>query len=68
MDQLLKAMHKGVRHCGKSPAWAREADMDAGRLDALKARLDEAVSGERFEEAVRLRDEIRRLSSGETAC
>jgi protein-arginine kinase activator protein McsA len=42
--------------------------MDAGRLDALKARLDEAVSGERFEEAVRLRDEIRRLSSGETAC
>lgn len=68
MDQLLKAMHKGVRHCGKSPAWAREADMDAGRLDALRARLDEAVSGERFEEAVRLRDEIRRLSSGETAC
>ena len=67
MDNLLKAMHKGVRHTGKVPVWAQgsggqEAVETVDRLAELRAKLDEAVAGERYEEAVRLRDEIRRLT------
>jgi protein arginine kinase activator len=60
MDNLLKAMHKGTSHIGKVPA--RIAASPHSRLPELRAALDEAVAGEHFEDAARLRDEIRRLS------
>lgn len=62
MDNLLKAMHKGTRHSGKVPARAAEQQAPYARIAELRSALDEAVTGEKFEEAARLRDEIRRLS------
>jgi protein arginine kinase activator len=62
MDNLLKAMHgnKGTSHIGKVPS--RSAVPPPSRLPELKAALNEAIAGEKFEDAARLRDEIRRLS------
>ncbi len=62
MDNLLKAMHKGTRHTGKVPARAGLVQSTGPDLEELRAALDEAVKGEQFEEAARLRDEIRRLT------
>lgn len=62
MDNLLKAMHKGIRHTGKVPARAALQPPGAGRLPELRAALEEAVAAEQFEEAARLRDEIRRVT------
>jgi protein arginine kinase activator len=62
MDNLLKAMHKGTRHTGKVPARAGLAQSTGPKLEELRAALDEAVRGEHFEDAARIRDEIRRIS------
>lgn len=40
---------------------AKQAAEKAGPIDALRRRLQEAIAAEEFEEAARLRDEIRRL-------
>ncbi len=102
MDQLLKAMHKGVRHCGRSPQGTQTAAPEPRpftarsatpptppllktapipavdpspeappppvltkelQLHQLHAALASAVEAELFEEAARLRDEIRRIVS-----
>jgi protein arginine kinase activator len=60
MDNLLKAMHKGTRHIGKTPSRGVPVADDA-ELVQLREALAEAVSGERFEEAARLRDRIQQL-------
>jgi protein arginine kinase activator len=62
MDNLLKAMHKGTRHTGKVPSRAGLSQSTGPKLEELRAALEEAVKGEQFEDAARLRDEIRRLS------
>ncbi len=56
---LLAAMHKGTRHAGKVPAAIRERAQSSQTLADLRRALDRAVSAERFEEAARLRDQIR---------
>ena len=95
LDNLLKAMHKDVRHKGKVPAGRRHAIEEAApavettpapavpaapppqppppqkthhpvksleaRLGEMRTALDKAVAEENFEEAARLRDEMRRL-------
>lgn len=61
LQSLLKAMHKGTTHVGKVPARAwRELEV-ASRLKDLRGELDAAVQDENYEEAARLRDEIRRI-------
>ncbi len=63
IEKLLKKIHGIARYTGKSP---KGGTVEGGlRLDALaKARkaLGEAVESENYEEAARLRDEIRRLA------
>lgn len=63
MESLLRAMHKGTKHTGKMPASAGRLQATEDRLADLRETLEEAVTGERFEEAARLRDEIRQLES-----
>ena len=67
INHLLKAMHKGVQHVGKTPAnWhapdpiGSEPRPPANRLGALQQSLKCAVDGEQYEEAARIRDEIKR--------
>lgn len=66
MDNLLKAMHKGTRHIGKVPTGRTETKPPpppAGTsVTEMRAALDAAIASEQFEEAARLRDEIRRVT------
>ncbi len=59
---MLKAMHRGDRHIGKKPSGAEAASRNAAALAELRRKLEEAVAAERYEEAARFRDQIRRLS------
>lgn len=87
LDGMLKAMHKGTRHVGKTPgkpapsvstATSRrqesttiEAPPSAKpavinpkkRLADLKVAIEKAVAEERYEDAAKLRDEMRALES-----
>jgi protein arginine kinase activator len=55
-------MHKGTRHVGKVPQTAlRNRDL-ADRLKLLRKKLDKAVADEDFEQAARLRDEIKQVN------
>ena len=72
MDNLLKAMHKGTSHIGKVPAGRTAAKLAPPaaapvpsaepNIPQMRAALEAAIATEQFEEAARLRDEIRRLT------
>jgi protein arginine kinase activator len=57
----LKAMHKGDRHVGKMPRLHRASQEVSTRLRALQEKLGKAVVAEDFEEAARLRDQIKQI-------
>jgi len=59
LQGLLKTMHKGTRHLGKVPRALQETRALTERLDLLTKQLEKAVAEERFEEAARMRDEIK---------
>lgn len=77
LSGMLKSMHKGVRHVGKTPG--EPAPRSAGKPEAarppapkadasqrvktLETKLRQAVASEDYEQAARLRDEIRELKS-----
>jgi protein arginine kinase activator len=65
---LLERIHQGgVQHVGKSPAATdARSESDRAMID-LRRALSEAVQGERYEEAARLRDRIRRLEEAARA-
>ncbi len=66
LKPLFKRIHGSTRYCGKTP--------DGGAVDneeieqavrAVRAKLDQAIREERYEDAARMRDEIRVLEAGE---
>jgi len=61
LEPMLKTMHKGVRHTGKSPAAFQQSRAEAQKLKLLQKRLEKAITEENFEEAAQLRDEIKRM-------
>ena len=63
LDGLLKTMHKGTRHLGKAPFSIKESADLADKMKTLRKGLEKAVAEEDFEQAARLRDEIRVLDS-----
>lgn len=73
---LLQRVHEAASHRGRLPATApppaapAAADAVPGsagqeQLAELRRRLEEAVRSERYEEAARLRDDLRRAEKGE---
>ena len=67
LEGLLKSMHKGTRHVGKVPQTAlRNRDFTA-RLTTLRKKLDKAVADEDFEQAARLRDEIKQVTGRQSS-
>lgn len=62
LEGLLKSMHKGVRHEGKVPEALRENREQSDRLKILQRKLAKAIEQENFEEAARLRDEIKQVA------
>jgi protein arginine kinase activator len=61
LEPLLRRIQSNTRHTGKVPQRAGEQLKRQRRLEQLRKELNQAVASERYEEAARLRDEIRRL-------
>jgi protein arginine kinase activator len=67
---LLENIHGETEHCGKIPKRAPDSSQQQFRLIKLRSDLRSAVDEERYEDAARLRDEIRQVEtapSGEAA-
>ena len=62
LEGLLKTMHKGTRHTGKSPEALRQSRDQAERLLSLQKKLAKAVESEDFEQAAKVRDELKGLT------
>jgi protein arginine kinase activator len=62
LSGLIKTMHKGTRHTGKTPEALRVSRETADRLRTLQKKLGKAIDSENFEEAAQLRDEIKRMT------
>jgi protein arginine kinase activator len=63
LEAMLKGMHKGTQHKGKTPPAVRRAlDLQA-RLARLEADLKAAIEKENFEIAASLRDEIKQTKA-----
>ena len=67
VGQMLRGMHKGTSHIGKVPAGLMARQVLHQRLEELRARLDQAISSESYEEAAGIRDEIRNIELGAKA-
>jgi protein arginine kinase activator len=59
LSGLLKTMHKGTRHIGKTPEALRQTRETADRLKSLQKKLAKAIGEENYETAAALRDEIK---------
>lgn len=63
LSGLLKTMHKGVRHTGKTPEALRQTRETVDRLKSLQKKLAKAIDGEDYETAAALRDEIKTVGA-----
>jgi protein arginine kinase activator len=63
LDGLLKSMHKGTHHAGKVPESLRQTRDISDRLKSLQKRLAKAIENEDFEQAARIRDEIKQMNA-----
>lgn len=60
LNSLVKAMHRSDQHMGKVPRRESVRARMTAEMGILQKALAEAVAGENFEEAARVRDEIQR--------
>jgi len=63
---LLKRIHGADRHVGKIPITVGKTIRDTRTLQELKMQMEKAIQTEEFEEAARLRDQIRELEKGKS--
>lgn len=64
LDPLLSKVHSGnVDHHGKIPLRSSEKLKTRRKMQESKKKLEQAISQEEFEEAAKLRDEIRKLEN-----
>ena len=61
LGPLLKKIHGSVLHFGKSPFKVSRPADEGADLQALRNQLQKAIETEAFEEAARLRDEIKEM-------
>jgi len=65
MLPLVERIHQGgAQHVGKSPASTEDRSESDRELIELRRSLSEAVQGERYEEAARIRDRVRTIEEG----
>ncbi len=64
---LLKNIHGSSQHLGKHPKKVAESVQRRMRLVELRKELQKAIEAEAFEEAARLRDEIKALEAQEAS-
>ena len=66
LGSLLKRIHGSPIHVGKSPVrLLKPSKIAKGEMMELKRKLEQAIENEAFEEAARLRDQIRRVEHQE---
>src|SRR5213083_1303628 len=63
LESLLRTMHKGTKHVGKTPQVLKQSQDLADKLKTLQKKLEKAISEEDFEAAVNLRDDINEVKS-----
>ena len=61
LEPLLKKVHGSMQHLGKGPLHDQEGLQAKKRLQSLHLKLQKAIQNEAFEEAAKLRDEIKKL-------
>lgn len=61
VGQMVRGMHKGTSHIGKVPEGLMAVQFRHQRIQELRARLDQAIASESYEEAAGIRDEISHL-------
>ena len=59
---LLKKIHSAVRHTGRSPAKKGRKEPAALKVERLRLELSEAIKHEEYEQAAKLRDEIKKIT------
>ena len=59
LEGLLKTMHKGTKHVGKRPQTLQRSQDYSEKVQSLQKKLEKAVGDENFEQAARLRDELK---------
>jgi protein arginine kinase activator len=64
LTPLLENIHGDTRHAGKTPRRLPQTRHTQSELSRLRRELQSAVSQEAYEEAARLRDQIRTLEEG----
>lgn len=64
LEPLLVNIHGDKKHVGKRPKRAAVPSETAAELQRLKRAMQEAVEREDYEQASKIRDEIRRLEGG----
>ena len=60
---LLENIHGDTRHAGKTPRRLPQMRLTQGELIQLRKQLNQAVNREAYEEAARIRDQIRQIES-----
>ena len=58
---MLKNMHKGTQHTGKTPTAFHKIREHDEKIKALQDKLSKAIEAEEFELAANLRDQIRQV-------
>ena len=58
---MLKNMHKGTQHTGKTPSAFHKIREHDEKIKALQDKLSKAIEAEEFELAANLRDQIRQV-------
>ena len=58
---LLENIHGETRHCGKTPRRLPQSKQTQSELIQLRKQLQQAINREAYEDAARLRDQIRKL-------
>jgi protein arginine kinase activator len=67
LGELFERVHGARRHVGRLPGVSPAQLERARRLDELRQRLEHAIREEAYENAARLRDELRRVEDGDPA-
>ena len=65
LEPTLRSLHGNVTHTGRAPAKQRAVQSKQTKLKELRSALQAAIASEQYEEAARLRDEIRTLEKEE---
>ena len=60
---LLKSIHRGLHHTGKTPAKGRRQANLKVKIRAIKKQIEDSLSAEDYERAAALRDQIRNIES-----